>query len=176
MNVKETIEHKILIGKFGDLLLQRRERRFFKNKKAMRRYLSFLFLYIILMSGQCRDPGNCHQLINIVNNSDYDVVISHSTFYPDSISDFGRTNDSFNPPIPAHGTGKLRLIFDNGCMEFLMKDTGTFRYGIMMLFFFDRQVYETVSRDTIVKNRMYLRKYDLTLEDLEASNWTITYP
>ncbi|MDR1090406.1 MAG: hypothetical protein LBL79_04955 [Prevotella sp.] len=57
-----------------------------------------------------------------------------------------------------------------------MKSKLTFENGVMMLFFFNKEVIENFPWETIVKNKMYLKKYDLTLEDLQAKDWTITYP
>jgi hypothetical protein len=144
------------------------------------KYLFFILsLGITLMSTQCNsnESDSCHKNIKIVNNSDYNLVISISYSYPDSTSlvGFGERYESFNPPIPNHNVGKFQAEF-YGCIEYSMKSKLTFENGVMMLFFFNKEVIENFPWETIVKNKMYLKKYDLTLEDLQAKDWTITYP
>ncbi len=44
------------------------------------------------------------------------------------------------------------------------------------LFLFDKIIIDTTSWDIIKADYIVLRRYDLSLQDLENSNWTITYP
>jgi hypothetical protein len=48
--------------------------------------------------------------------------------------------------------------------------------GVYNLFLFDKQTVIKQPWDTIVERNMVLKRYDLNLHDLEAKNWTITYP
>jgi hypothetical protein len=48
--------------------------------------------------------------------------------------------------------------------------------GIMHGFIFDKQTVVEQPWDTIVENNLVLKRYDLSLQDLESMNWTITYP
>jgi hypothetical protein len=144
----------------------------------MRNYIFIFLLGIIFLSTKCIDneSEDCHKNINIVNNSRYVLQISVSNTYPDSTSSsgFGERYESFNSSISAHSIGKFQAKL-KGCIEDAMKSE-SYRKGVMMLFFFDKEVIENTSWETIVKDRMYLKKYDLTLEDLQNNNWTITYP
>ena len=45
-----------------------------------------------------------------------------------------------------------------------------------MIYVFDANILNTIPWDTIRKYDMYLKRYDLSLQDLKNSNWTITYP
>lgn len=45
-----------------------------------------------------------------------------------------------------------------------------------MIYVFDNKITSTTSPDTIFKYKMYLERYDITLEDLQNRDWTITYP
>ena len=55
-------------------------------------------------------------------------------------------------------------------------DLNDYQDDILMLYLFSRDTIEQVSWDRIVDEYLILRRYDLTLEDLEDINWTITYP
>ncbi len=47
----------------------------------------------------------------------------------------------------------------------------------VMVFVFDAQVLETTPPwDTVKAKYLVLKRYDLSLQDLESMNWTITYP
>ena len=46
----------------------------------------------------------------------------------------------------------------------------------VMVFVFDAQVLETTPWDTVKAKYLVLKRYDLSLQDLESMNWTITYP
>lgn len=48
--------------------------------------------------------------------------------------------------------------------------------GIIMYFIYDANTLETVPWDMVVKNYLILKRYDLSLEDLQGMDWTITYP
>ena len=45
-----------------------------------------------------------------------------------------------------------------------------------MIFLFSKDTIDQVPWDRIRDEYLILRRYDLTLEDLEAMNWTIEYP
>lgn len=50
------------------------------------------------------------------------------------------------------------------------------RFGAIHIYIFDKDTLKTVSWDQIRDDYNVLRRYDLTLEDLEAMNWIIEYP
>lgn len=45
----------------------------------------------------------------------------------------------------------------------------------LMIFLFDGNVLEEKGWDYIRENNLVLKRYDITLEDLQKMNWTITY-
>lgn len=143
----------------------------------MKRIFLILCCSIILMAGQCnKETANCHRYITIANNSDYELDMSFSGEYPDSLSStgFGTRYPSYNLPIPPYTTGRYEILGAGSCLETRIGYIN--EYGIFMFFLFDSQVLKTMPWDTIVKYRMYLKKYDMTVADLNNSNWTITYP
>jgi hypothetical protein len=46
----------------------------------------------------------------------------------------------------------------------------------LMIFIFDETTLNTVPWDTVRKNYLILKRYDLSLEDLEKLDWMVTYP
>ena len=135
-------------------------------------------LMLTLLASQCnyKDTEDCHKSITIANNSDYELYMTISSTYPDSLCSicFGSNDPSSNPPTPPHTMSKYYVLRPGNCLERRIGLTN--EQGIWMFFLFDNQVIQTVPWDTIVKYRMYLRKYDMTVDDLRNSNWTITYP
>ena len=45
-----------------------------------------------------------------------------------------------------------------------------------MYFIYDACILETTPWDTIKAKYIVLKRYDLSLQDLQQMNWTITYP
>jgi hypothetical protein len=45
----------------------------------------------------------------------------------------------------------------------------------MMVYIFDGPTLETKGYNYIKENELVLKRYDLTLKDLDSLNWTITY-
>ena len=55
--------------------------------------------------------------------------------------------------------------------EAIFKDTDT-----LSVFIFDAQVLESTPWDTVKARHLVLRRYDLSLDDLNKLNWIIIYP
>ena len=144
----------------------------------MKYSILFLLGLLMLMSSRCdgKDTDDCHRSVTIVNNSDYKLDMTISIFYPDSLClmCFGSKDSSLNPLVPPHTVSRYYILRPGNCLESTMKLDN--KYGVLMFFLFDNHVIQTVPQDTIVKYRMYLRKYDMTVDNLRNSNWTITYP
>lgn len=51
-----------------------------------------------------------------------------------------------------------------------------FKDRILIVFFLSKDTIDQVPWERIRAENLVLRRYDLTLEDLEALNWTIEYP
>ena len=77
----------------------------------------------------------------------------------------------YNPEdykIKPGGTGRIGVI---GSWEGMFESHDT-----LMIFIFDEATLKTVPWDTIRKNYMILKRYDLSLEDLVKMDWRVTYP
>ncbi|MDX1628526.1 MAG: hypothetical protein R3345_07490 [Fulvivirga sp.] len=60
-----------------------------------------------------------------------------------------------------------------GPFKKLLNDSSS---DILMIYLFSRDTIEQVAWERIVDENLILRRYDLTLEDLEAMDWTVEYP
>jgi len=137
------------------------------------KYLFMLLMGIVLLSATCSDNNkeNCHYRVAIENNSDRDIYFSPSGRYPDTLTlDPNPVSAGDYYKVGRNTTGK-HLYRD--CIEYDFKANPS---GIIMYFIYDAQTLETVPWDTVVKNYMVLKRYDLSLENLQQMNWTITYP
>ncbi len=48
--------------------------------------------------------------------------------------------------------------------------------NIMQIFILDAHTVETIPWDSITRNKLYLKRYELDDADMEAMGWKITYP
>lgn len=142
-----------------------------KSKNSL--FPLIILLIPILFSGTCkRDDESCHHRITINNNADEDVFFQVGLIYPDTtLSD----NDN---PLPAGNYYKclansFAVDFTSSCWESYFYNAPS---DTLMIFIFDSNILETVPWDTVCANYMILKRYDLSLKDLQNTNWTITYP
>lgn len=138
----------------------------------MKKLLIVLVLPFLFLNTKCRsEDENCHRRIIFDNKSDKELFVSLSYDYPDSISNFGKGGSEY---VFAPREVNDYIITFRNCIE---KEFGwRSNYGILMLFIFDNKVLKSTPNDTILKYRMYLKKYDLTVDTLQKMNWTVTYP
>lgn len=135
------------------------------------KYVSVLFFGIILISATCSNNNDkdCHNTITIVNNSDKTLFFYMSHEYPDTAI------INYNPS----DAGSYYKIEKNSSHKHIKRDCFEYDFKInpkLMYFIFDAQVLETVPWDTVKANYLVLKRYDLTLQDLNDMNWSITYP
>ena len=134
------------------------------------KYLTVLFLGIILVSATCsNDNENCHYKVTIVNNSDKVIYFYPSSRYPDTLTLYPNPTTSGNYFKIEKLSSKEDIY--HSCVEGKFSITSKYMY-----FIYDAQTLETTPWDTVVKKYMILKRYDLSLEDLQRVNWTITYP
>jgi hypothetical protein len=121
----------------------------------------------LLILVQC-DPWDFK--MKITNNSNSTIYFYDSFSYPDTT-----LRIEYNPvKIPetnsvlpgATRSNRIRCCWES---KFEFRDT-------LMIFIFDETTLKTVPWDTIRKNYMILKRYDLSLEDLVRMDWRVTYP
>lgn len=105
--------------------------------------------------------------VNIINKSNYSIYYALSYSFPDT----GLSRIDFVPYSGGNQTHKI-LSHDGkteGRGEFNINPT-------TLVFIFDAHTIETTPWDSIVKQYMVLKRYQITEGELQKSNWTITYP
>lgn len=146
----------------------------------MKKALFFLILVVALsaINSTCEhESDNCHYYIAIQNNSNKAIYVINSKGYPDSTYfKYGP-----NPVLSSHiykvlpgetnTNNKGRECIED-LWEYLYESSG----NKMMYYIFDAQTLETTPWDTVCKKYLVLKRYDLSLADLQRMNWTITYP
>jgi hypothetical protein len=134
------------------------------------KYLVFLFFGIIFVSSTCvRDNENCHRTLILINDSDKAIYFHPSSSYPDTLTLDYNPSEAGNDFKIEKNSFKKDIY--RSCIEGKFLIANKIRY-----FIYDAQTLETTPWDTVKKNYMILKRYELTLQDLENMNWTITYP
>jgi len=126
------------------------------------------------MSSSCRkDSTDCHHNIYFKNNSNKAIYFKASYNYPDT---------QIVDPKPYMGSGLNRLLPNeygsplnhSSCYE--QEFNNRITSDTLIIFVFDAQTLESTPWETVKQNYSVLRRYDLSLEDLKKSRFTITYP
>ena len=111
--------------------------------------------------------------IILINNS------SDTLLYYDIYKKTGDTLLEKSSIYPTEETKKRWMLLPNSQLLFpgrfknLFEEMPDYQY---VMFLFEKQTVDSVSWDIIKSNYLVLRRYDLSLADLEEMNWIITYP
>lgn len=139
----------------------------------MKKIIIILCGLILLVSCEASNREDYHQLITIVNKTNKTFYIDWSTQYPD-------VNAYKSKPNPAlNGFSKVSAN-ETTDQVFASKSSyeSIFKYripsGVMMIYVFDGSTLETQGWDYIKNNNLVYKRYDLTLQDLNNMNWTLT--
>lgn len=133
--------------------------------------LTILTVLFSMTSCPSKDSENCHNYYTFINNSNKTIRLVGSISYPDSsiIDGIGSNSNIVSPK-------EQMKIKKDGCYEVDFELGLIFKHGVMMIFLFDEEVFKKYSYDEIREKQLWLKKYDMRLEDFQRMNWTITYP
>lgn len=130
---------------------------------------TILFISYLLIMNSCEiDPWDFK--LKITNSSDKAVYFYNSFSFPDTAILF-EANPIKSPEFFKINPGDTESDRVRGTWEGKFESMDT-----LMIFIFDEETLQTVSWDTIRENYMILKRYDLSMEDLQEKDWTITYP
>ena len=142
----------------------------FKMNKRMKKNVIVIYIcfacFIICCS--CRHE-TCHHRITINNNSNKSIYYYNGSQYPDTILTFYSQFKSGDVFSIEKFSSKDALY--NGCIEGIL-----YQFKKISFTLFDAQTIDTTPWDTVRAKYLILKRYDLSLEDLQRMNWTITYP
>ncbi len=129
----------------------------------MKKMLIYIILSIFLLSTQCERNDIYHNDIIIKNNSTSIISVSIGTTYPDTTVQcpLGHVEISCSDEyVPHQRWGWEPILYNN----------------YFQLFILDPSVVNSTPCDTIKKYKMYIKRYQLSVDDLNRMNWIITYP
>jgi hypothetical protein len=124
---------------------------------------------LLIVNSSCHKDEELRLRVN--NVSDKAIYVSWTIDYPDT-SLIHTVNPTYNPQIKkveAHGVQK---DYYGAPSKGLFND----KVDTLSVFVFDAQVLETTPWDTVKANYLVLKRFDLSLDDLNKLNWIITYP
>jgi hypothetical protein len=134
-------------------------------------------IFLIFLSCNCTcEKDKYHEDVYIKNNSNMSIYYNYAfENYPDTaildvdhviinMPDLYKINPNESKRVFLRGRTKWEGIYNVAPLD------------TVMFFIFDAQVLETTPWDTVQKYYLVLKRYDLSFQDLEQMNWTITYP
>ena len=141
----------------------------------MKKNILFLSIITLLISCEATNTSKCHKIITFVNKTNKTIYVDGSGEYPNT-EDYKYNSDplnnSYDTKVSANESSKNVLPTSGNCHEAIYP---SIKSGIMMVYVFDGPTLEEKGWDYIKTNNLVLKRYDLTLKDMEDMNWTITY-
>lgn len=143
----------------------------------MKTPIIIFILAILLLGSTCKkEDEDCHKTIAFINQTENTLYVRGAYDYPDTIISAGIPNPILDPnfsKVQPNETNN-QVLWDRDCIE------SAYTYSIpsdtLMVYVFDATVLETTPWETVISDNLVLKRYDLSLEDLQNSDFTILYP
>lgn len=137
---------------------------------------ALLFICISVFYG-CPEPEpepNYERTLRIINNTD------SALYYRVDQSNYPDTTALLDIQLFNHSpTAEYYTILPNSTKEapssWVSAYSGS-QSGKFMYFLFNKADYDTLPLDSIRAKYLVLKRWDLSLEEMEGINWTLTYP
>ena len=140
--------------------------------KVMKKNIYLLFICIFCTAYTCTEnTDKCHRTITFVNNSSKEVYI-HGGFYPDTLGFSSLFPNPYNQPDlyrVKSGEKNSSGLTSRDCFE------SSVAQGRLIIYVFDAEVLATETWGAVGKYYMVLKTIHPTLEEMQRSNWTITF-
>lgn len=128
---------------------------------------NLIFISILLLSC-CTDRYDTGTIF--INHSEIAIYVTMADYYVDSSYVFVNYNPGNDDRFKIEPQDTLLYFFISGWKNnFGVNDTISF-------YFFDADVIENTPWETVKKEYLVLRRYDLTLENMKTLNWCVPYP
>jgi hypothetical protein len=137
----------------------------------MTRIAQIIIIAIAFLSIRCEDKD--HSTISVLNDSEKTIYVIDKGSFPDTLIDF--------PDVRKYGGNKIiphtlkKALSSHKSYEDWFSDSVNDN-DTLKLFIFDAQLLETTPWDTVIAKYQILKRVDLSLNDLNRMNWTVTYP
>jgi len=136
------------------------------------KFLCYFILSCFFMYSSCKkESENCHLKIRVENLSNNDIYFTSSYRYPDTLTLY--PNPTLDPTSSYIEKKTYKNEIYRSCIEGSINSS---EGNKIMYFIYDYSLLNSTPWDTVIKNYMVLKRYDLSLEDIQNMNWTITYP
>ncbi|MDY0202419.1 MAG: hypothetical protein RBR40_15675 [Tenuifilaceae bacterium] len=144
-----------------------------KNRRLKSRVpILFAMAFALVIGGSdcSKRDSDCHNEITIINNTEKVLYFYYSDKYPDtSIIDYDPSLALDFYKVKSYSS---KIHYDrDGCFDMYLNNGNK-----LMYFLFDSLVLASVPWDSVRENYLIIKRYDLSLDDLNRMNWTITYP
>jgi hypothetical protein len=131
---------------------------------------TLLFLIITISLTSCFKDKEEDTKIRVMNNSNDTIYMSFTTDFPDTTF-IHNTNPLNNPQISMIAPHCIQDKYYGCPSRGIFSD----KIDTLSIFLFDRQVLLRYNWDTIKSRYLILKRFDLSLSDLEKINWIVTY-
>lgn len=125
-----------------------------------------IILLIALMGASCKDLVDHVYSIRIQNNSKDTVQFYESYYYPDTLIDGTKPR-----LLMVYPSNYSYLDSKKDWDELLVSPKDT-----ISIFILNKQTVDKYGWDRIRSDYNILKRYDLSLDDLDKLSWTVTYP
>lgn len=126
--------------------------------------VSLLLLGILISAHKCTHLDN---KLTIVNNSNRGIYTYTDFAYPDTLLNGHMVTTSIIPP---RGEGNHLISAKWESNVSCLKDS------ILIIVVLDTDTLQKYGWERVRKDYNILKRYDLTLEELETKQWKVTYP
>ena len=148
----------------------------------MKNIIKILLLLMICTANMCEkkeDSENCHFAIKFSNNTTKNLRVKsayHSVHHPEplDITRLSYTAMGEMYKINSNEQDNRSAMKIRGCIEKVFKREGY--TDTVFVYIFDAELIENTPWEVIARDYLVLKRYDLTLEDLNSLNWNIPYP
>ena len=133
--------------------------------------LAACLIAIMTMSINCRkNKADCHVYYTIKNNSSKAIYFISNKDSALNLLSYppGASPATYKCDANAKINDAQRSCYES---NILLSST-----HMLYIFIFDAQIIETVPWDTIKKNYIILKRYELTKDELDSAKWIINYP
>jgi hypothetical protein len=124
---------------------------------------------LFVSCGSEKDTANCHASVTIINKSNKVIYFDGGSATPEIGYNPLQSGEYFK--LIPEASKKDGLGRDRGCYEDLFTENNNKLYYLI----FDEQVLLNNTFEDIKTNDKVLKRYSFTVQEMQASNWTITY-
>jgi len=128
-----------------------------------------IVILLLFFLNSCGQKKNYHNSMAFINNSNKTVYVDFSYGYPDTLINFNLSYEA-KPYCKVNSNSTGNPLEVRYAYETMLED------DTLMVYVFDAAVVESTPWDTIKAIYMVLKRYDLSLQDLEEMNWTVSHP